>query len=95
MYGSSYEDGWKWHIFTGLEGCLTSHSRSCDLLSAPLSGDYDIGVMRALLQVLGPEDCRTVLRNIRPALSPGARLCILGQIVDDDRVIRKMSLSSI
>lgn len=58
----------------------------CDLLGGPLSGDYDVAIVRALLQVLAPSECQAVLRNIRPALTDGARLIIIGQITDDDRV---------
>ena len=57
----------------------------CDLLRGPLAGDYDVAVMRSLLQVLGPTECREVLRNLHGALVPNARLLILGQILDDDR----------
>jgi hypothetical protein len=54
-------------------------------LSGPLPGTFDVAVMRALLQVLGPPECRKLLRNVRPALAPGAKLFIIGQIIDDDR----------
>jgi hypothetical protein len=57
----------------------------CDLLSGPLPGTFDVAVMRALLQVLGPPECRKLLCNVRPALAPGAKLFIIGQIIDDDR----------
>jgi hypothetical protein len=57
-----------------------------DLLVSPLAGRYDVAVMRSLLQVLGPADCHTMLRNVRPGLAAGATLYIIGQIVDDDRL---------
>lgn len=59
---------------------------ACDLLQGPIAGSYDLIVVRALLQVLGPYDCQKVLSNLRPALAPGGRLVIVGQIVDDDRL---------
>jgi hypothetical protein len=59
---------------------------SVDLLASPLHGNYDVAVMRSLLQVLGPSDCERVLRNVRPGLAPGAKLYVIGQIVDDDRL---------
>jgi cyclopropane fatty-acyl-phospholipid synthase-like methyltransferase len=58
---------------------------ACDLLRGPLKGSYDVAVMRAFLQVLGPSQCRDVLANVREGLAPGARLFIVGQIVDNDR----------
>lgn len=59
---------------------------AADLLEKPLEGDFDVVVIRSLLQVLGPSECRTLLRNIRPGLAPGARVFIIGQIVEDDRL---------
>ena len=59
---------------------------TADLLESPLTGKYDAAVLRSLLQVLGPSDCETVLRNVRPGLAPGAKLYIIGQIIDDDRL---------
>jgi cyclopropane fatty-acyl-phospholipid synthase-like methyltransferase len=58
----------------------------CDLKAGPVVGGYDLVIARALLQVLAADDCRRALRNIRPALAPGGRLVILGQIVGDDRL---------
>lgn len=58
---------------------------AADLLEKPLTGDFDVAVVRSLLQVLGPSDCQKLLVNIRPALSPGASLYIIGQILDDNR----------
>ena len=59
---------------------------ACDALNDPLPSGYDVAVVRSFLQVLSPRDCVAALTNLRPALSPGAQLFILGQIADDDRV---------
>lgn len=58
---------------------------AADLLEKPLTGNFDVAVIRSLLQVLGPSECQQLLVNVRPALSPGATLYIIGQILDDDR----------
>jgi SAM-dependent methyltransferase len=57
-----------------------------DILAAPLTGAFDVAILRSLLQVLSPEDARTALRHVRPALAPGGALYVLGQILDDDRL---------
>ena len=61
-------------------------TRACDLLAGPVSGTYDLAVMRSLLQVLAPSECRQLLANVREGLASEARLFILGQITDDDGV---------
>lgn len=58
---------------------------AADLLEKPLKGDFDVVVIRSLLQVLGPSECQKLLSNVRPGLAPGARLYIIGQIIGDDR----------
>jgi hypothetical protein len=59
---------------------------AADVLSGPLPGSYDTVVLRALLQVLFPEDARLAVKNIAAAINPGGRICIIGQILDDSRI---------
>ena len=57
-----------------------------DVLAAPLAGAFDVAVLRSLLHVLPPRGAAAALRHVRPALSPGGALYVLGQILDDDRL---------
>jgi len=59
---------------------------TADILAAPLTGDYDIAVARAFLQVLSADDARLATVNIAGALAPGGNLYILGHITADDRL---------
>jgi SAM-dependent methyltransferase len=59
---------------------------AADVVNAPVPGTYDVAVLRALLQVLSPEDALEALRHIGAALSPGGRIYIVGSILDDGRL---------
>ena len=51
----------------------------------PLSGSYDIAVMRGLFPVLTGDQIRCVLTNVYSALKPGSPLYVVGWILDDSR----------
>ena len=57
-----------------------------DVLGGPLPGVYDTVVLRALLQVLSPEDARIALKNVAPAVKPDGTIYIIGHILDDSRI---------
>ena len=59
---------------------------AADVLSGPLPGSYDAVVLRALLQVLSPEDARLAVKNIGAAMNPGGKIYIVAQILDDSRI---------
>jgi cyclopropane fatty-acyl-phospholipid synthase-like methyltransferase len=56
-----------------------------DLLSGPLSGSYDVAVLRAFLQVFSAQDARVALKHVGAAVKPGGKIYIIGQILDDSR----------
>jgi hypothetical protein len=58
---------------------------SANVVNEPLSGCYDVAVLRALLQVLSPEEARAAIRNISAGIRPGGTIYIVGQILDDSR----------
>jgi len=58
---------------------------TADAVNGPLSGAYDAAVLRALIQVLSPEDARRAIQNIGTVLNPRGRIFIIGQILDDSR----------
>ena len=59
---------------------------AADVLSGPLPGSYDVVVMRALLQVLSPEDCAKALKNIFESVAPGGTIHIIGRVLDNSRL---------
>ena len=58
---------------------------SGNAVDGPISGTYDVAVMRALIQVLSKDDCRRVIQSLGQALEPCGDLYILGLILDDSR----------
>lgn len=54
-----------------------------DIVTGPLNGQYDVAVLRALIQVLSPLDALQSLKNVYNILKPGGTLFILGHILDD------------
>jgi cyclopropane fatty-acyl-phospholipid synthase-like methyltransferase len=59
---------------------------AADVVSGPLPGAYDTVILRALLQVLSPEDARLAVKNIATAINPGGKIYIIGHILDDSRI---------
>src|SRR2546425_5276079 len=57
-----------------------------DIVHEPLPGSFDAAVLKALIQVLSPEDARTALQNVSRGLAPGGDLYIVGSILDDSRL---------
>jgi len=59
---------------------------SSDVVNQPLPSTYDVAVLRALIQVLSPDDAFKALKNIGAAINPGGRILIMGRILDDSRL---------
>lgn len=59
---------------------------AADVLGGPLPGSYDVVVLRALIQVLSPEDAVRALKNIREAVRPGGAIHVIGRILDNSRL---------
>jgi len=57
-----------------------------DAVRGPLTGSYDVAVLRAFIQVLAPEEARRALQNVFGVLEPGSPVLILGQVLDDSRL---------
>jgi hypothetical protein len=56
-------------------------------LPASPDAPYDAAILRAVVQVLGPEDAARAIRNAATCLRPGGTLYIIGGgILDDDRL---------
>lgn len=57
-----------------------------DLLAGPLSGGFDVAILRSVVQVFGADEARQVIANVAAALRPGGTLCIGGMVADDSRL---------
>ena len=66
---------------------------AADVLGGPLSGHYDVVILRALIQVLSPEDAATALKNILEAVKSGGTIHIIGRILDNSRLTPASSVA--
>ena len=57
--------------------------RAADVVHGPVPGTYEVAMIRELLQVLSADEAQRVLQHVGAALTPGGRLFIIGQILDD------------
>ena len=57
-----------------------------DVLAGPCRRPFDAAVLRALIQVLSPDQARLAMVNIGKSVKPGGTVYILGHIVDDSRI---------
>jgi 2-polyprenyl-3-methyl-5-hydroxy-6-metoxy-1,4-benzoquinol methylase len=60
--------------------------QAADIVKAPLSGSYDVVVLRGLLIVLTPDHARQAIQNVSCAVEAGGAIFIVGWILDDSRV---------
>ena len=59
---------------------------TADVTCEPITGSFDIAVLKNLLQTLAADEARAVLANVGAALAPGGAIYILGMILDDSRL---------
>ncbi len=57
-----------------------------DVLEGPSEVPYDAVVLRALIQVLTPDQAYQAMINIGKSVNPGGAIYILGHIMDDTRI---------
>src|SRR5206468_9545111 len=60
---------------------VTVHA--ADVVRSPVPGTYEVAIVRELLQVLSADEAHQVLQHVGAALTPGGRLFIIGQILDE------------
>jgi len=73
--------------FMGAEGGERVTIEAGDIVAAPPHGEYDVAVLRALVQVLGRDEAASAIAHAVAALRPGGTLYILGSgIIDDNRL---------
>jgi cyclopropane fatty-acyl-phospholipid synthase-like methyltransferase len=59
---------------------------TADVVREPLQGSFDVAVLRALLQVLSPDEARQVLLNVSEVMEPRGVIYIVGRVLDDSRL---------
>ena len=58
-----------------------------DITVAPSTGRHDLAILKAVVQVLPPEQARSAILNAARCLTPGGQIAIAGAgVVDDDRL---------
>ncbi|MCD8138544.1 MAG: acetylserotonin O-methyltransferase [Planctomycetaceae bacterium] len=57
-----------------------------DLTQEPPTGQFDVAVLRALIQTLSIDDARRVLKNIAQSMTPGGRIYIFGNVLHSSRL---------
>lgn len=58
-----------------------------DIVQAPSATTHDLAILKAVIQVLSPQDAAAAIRNAHASLNSGGRLFISGVgILNDDRV---------
>ncbi|MCL2336650.1 MAG: acetylserotonin O-methyltransferase, partial [Firmicutes bacterium] len=65
-----------------------------DLCSSPPEGQYDVAILRAVIQTLSQEEALAVLKSISQSMLPGGRIFIFGSVLDDSRLGPPASLAN-
>jgi ubiquinone/menaquinone biosynthesis C-methylase UbiE len=59
---------------------------TADVVRGPLTGSFDVAVMRAFIQVLWPEEARQAVKNVSTVINAGGTIYVLGHILDNSRI---------
>ncbi len=62
------------------------HVMTANIVRNPLPESYDIAVLRALIQVLSPEDARRAIINMATSINSKGRIFILGHFMDNSKM---------
>ena len=57
-----------------------------DILERAPEGQFDLAVLRSLIQVLGPSEARGAIHNVGQAIHPGGVIFIVGHVLKDNRL---------
>ncbi|MGD2155842.1 MAG: methyltransferase [Anaerolineales bacterium] len=60
--------------------------KGVDLVRQPLKGSFDAAILRSVIQTMSLEEAYRLLRNIHPALKPGATIYVWDRPLDDSRL---------
>jgi hypothetical protein len=58
----------------------------CDIAKEPITKPCDVAILRAVIQVISPEDARIGIKNVADSINSGGYLMILGHVLDDSQV---------
>jgi len=58
----------------------------CDIVKGPLTKPCDVAILRAVIQVVSPEDASIGIRNVADSINSGGYLMILGHVLDDSKI---------
>ena len=59
---------------------------TADVVNGPLTGSFDVAVMRSFIQVLSSDQARRAIRNVGQVIQPGGAVYILGSVLDNSRL---------
>lgn len=59
---------------------------AADVVNGPLTGSYDVAVMRTFIQVLSADQARRAIRNVSQVIQPSGVVYIMGSVPDDSRL---------
>lgn len=59
---------------------------TADVIRGPLTGSFDVAVLRAFIQVLSPDEARRAIKNVSKVINPDGVMFILGHILDNSRI---------
>lgn len=57
-----------------------------DVVKESIEGSYDVAILRAFIQVLGPDDVRQALKHVSEAMIAGGHIYIIGAVLDNSRL---------
>lgn len=57
-----------------------------DLCLSPPTGQYDIAILRALIQTLSREESQATLKNVGQSMTPGGKIYIFGNVLSNNRL---------
>ena len=68
--------------------------QGADVVECPLTGSFDVAILRSFIQVLSVDHAQRALRHINRSMQPGGFIFILGTILDDSRLAPSYAVKS-
>ena len=59
---------------------------TADILTAPIAGEFDVTIAKAVFQVMSEENARTAMRTISAAIPRGGTFHVIGFVCDESRL---------
>ena len=59
---------------------------AADVINTPMTGSYDVVIIKSFIQLLSPEEAQIALRNVGGVIEPRGVMYILGSILDNSRL---------